>query len=319
MWKTLVIVPCHNEELSISATIAELSNNVPNLTIWVIDNLSTDLTGTKAAEAGAVVLPAPQKGKGFAVRHAFARIPADYDVIFMIDGDDTYDSSAFLKAAGLVMEQGYDMIVGSRSEGEDVGQDRTVVFRAGHAAGNRILSKVFQVLFGLYIADTLSGWRVMSPGFVKSFSGGASEFEIEAELNAHAYLLNAAVSSIPVVYRGRQLGSVSKLNTYRDGFKILRRQIQLFRSERPLIAYSALGIPWFVTSVLLVKNVLSTYIATHLVPNFPSLIAGVGCFIAASLLWVTGMILEKVRLTRVALARSIYSQFTCQEDPHRFL
>ena len=174
---------------------------------------------------------------------------------------------------------------------------------------NYILSKIFKLLFGIEIKDTQSGWRVMSIGFVKSFTQGASEFEIETELNAHAYLLNAAVSSLPVEYRGRYLGSSSKLQTYGDGIKILRKLLHLFRAERPLIAYSTLGLPWLISSLLLFSRVLPDYFQTLFVSKIPSLIAGVGCFIIASLLWVTGMILEKVRLIRVGHARSLYSNF----------
>lgn len=306
---TLVIIPCHNEELSITATIASVYTNIQNPTIWVIDNLSSDLTAQKATESGATVLSSPQLGKGYAIRHAFSRVSSDFDLVLIIDGDDTYGTAEFTLASEQVLAHGFDMVVGDRVLANTHDSSRTQAFRSGHSSGNYILSKIFKLLFGIEIKDTQSGWRVMSIGFVKSFTHGASEFEIETELNAHAYLLNAAVSSLPVEYRGRHLGSSSKLQTYGDGIKILRKLLHLFRAERPLIAYSTLGLPWLISSLLLFTRVLPDYFQTLFVSKIPSLIAGVGCFIIASLLWVTGMLLEKVRLIRVEHARSLYSNF----------
>jgi glycosyltransferase involved in cell wall biosynthesis len=305
----LVIIPCHNEELSIAATIKSVRRSIENPAIWIIDNLSTDLTAKIASDLGATVLCSPQPGKGYAVRHAFNRINSDFDVVIMIDGDDTYGTQSFKTGIDLVLGKGFDMVVGNRVMVESNDGTRSPAFRAGHGPGNFLLSKLFKILFGVEIVDTLSGWRVLSLGFVKSFTGGATEFEIEAELNVHAYTLKSPVTSIPITYSGRHIGSSSKLRTYRDGLKIFKKQLQLFRSERPLIAYSCLGVPWLVSSILLLTKVLTNYFATQLVLKFPSLIAAVGCFIVASLFWVTGMILEKVRLIRVAQARSIYSMF----------
>lgn len=305
----LVIIPCHNEELSIAATIESVRQSIKNPTIWVVDNLSTDLTGQISKKLGAKVLSCPQIGKGYAIRHAFSRVGPEFEIVLMIDGDDTYSTSEFSTASEMILEKGFDMVIGNRVTANSNDSSRTPAFRVGHSGGNLLLSKIFRLLFGVEITDTLSGWRVMSLGFVKSFTNGASEFEIEAELNAHAYLLNAAVVSLPVQYKGRHHGSSSKLRTYRDGIKIIKKQLQLFRSERPLIAYSSLGTPWFIASLYLLGKVLSDYFATNLVLKFPSLITAVGCFIIASLLWVTGMILEKVRLIRVAHARSIYTSF----------
>ena len=170
------------------------------------------------------------------------------------------------------------------------------------------MSYVFRKLFKIDIADTLSGWRVLSRSFVDSFPGGDSAFEIEAELNAHAFTLSAAVCEVPVDYIGRLDGSNSKLRTYRDGWLILRRNFRLYKSERPMLAYSLLSTPWILISAILLIRVLNTYFETGLVPQFPSLIAAVGGFIVSCNLWVTGMILERVRLQRVALARFAYSR-----------
>jgi hypothetical protein len=174
--------------------------------------------------------------------------------------------------------------------------------------GNALLSGIFKTLFGIEIKDTLSGWRCFSPGFVRSFPGGASGFELETELNAHAFLINGALICIDVGYRGRIEGASSKLNTTKDGIKILRRLLFLFRTERPLVAYTALGIPWFILSLILIKNVLENYFELNLIPNFPSLIAGVGSFIASVLLWTTGMLLANQRITRASIARYRYTE-----------
>ena len=303
-----VLIPCHNEEHSIVATIEEIRQIVPLAQILVIDNLSNDKTAIFAEGAGAKVLAEPQQGKGFAVRKAIAQIESKYLVVFMIDGDSTYSVEKFWDAYNLITHDGYDMVVGKReivSSNSNLGSNE---FRFGHRFGNIVLSKIFSSLFGGAHFDSLSGWRVMSIGFTKSFFGGASGFELEAELNSHAYLLQAAVCEITIAYRGRVEGSTSKLNTYRDGVRILRMYLSLFRAERPLRAYSLLGVPWLVFSIILIVQVVSVFLENGTVPNFPSLIAGVGAFIVASLLWVTGMILEKVRLARVSIARWAYSQ-----------
>jgi glycosyltransferase involved in cell wall biosynthesis len=304
--KVVAILPCFNEEASIEATITSIRRVIPTAEIWVVDNASTDGTKKKAESLNVRVLAAPMKGKGYAVRTAFSRIGKDVDLIFMLDGDDTYEVSPFLQAASLILDNGYDMIVGERVP-QEIDVSRKEVFRKGHKTGNRLLSKIFQLIFRIEITDTLSGWRVMSRGFVQSFLGGDSGFEIETELNAHAFLIQAPITSVKVAYSGRLDGSTSKLNTYRDGSKILRRIFTLYTHLRPFAAYSMLALPWLVSSVVLVRNVLNTYFQTQLIPNFPSLIAGVGCFMVALLLWITGMILEKVKIGHVDLARSLYS------------
>ena len=200
------------------------------------------------------------------------------------------------------------MVVGARKTVNSNDSTRKAEFRIGHSFGNLILSYVFRKLFKIDIADTLSGWRVLSRSFVDSFPGGDSAFEIEAELNAHAFTLSAAVCEVPVDYIGRLDGSNSNLRTYRDGWLILRRNFRLYKSERPMLAYSLLSTPWILISAILLIRVLNTYFETGLVPQFPSLIAAVGGFIVSCNLWVTGMILERVRLQRVALARFAYSR-----------
>ena len=306
--KVVAIIPCFNEELSIANTIRSIRSANNKLEIIVVDNGSTDNTVLIAKKSGARVLREPKKGKGFAVRRAFANLPKEAEIVFIVDGDDTYGIENLGKAIKLVLVDGYDMVVGARKTVNSNDSTRKAEFRIGHSFGNLILSSVFRKLFKIDIADTLSGWRVLSRSFVDSFPGGDSAFEIEAELNAHAFTLSAAVCEVPVDYIGRLDGSNSKLRTYRDGWLILRRNFRLYKSERPMLAYSLLSTPWILISAILLIRVLNTYFETGLVPQFPSLIAAVGGFIVSCNLWVTGMILERVRLQRVALARFAYSR-----------
>ena len=306
--KVVAVIPCFNEELSIANTIRSIRSAKNKLKIIVVDNGSTDNTFLIAKKSGATVLREPKKGKGFAVRRAFANLPKETEIVFIVDGDDTYGIENLGKAIKLVLVDGYDMVVGARKTVNSNDSTRKAEFRIGHSFGNLILSYVFRKLFRIDIADTLSGWRVLSRSFVDSFPGGDSAFEIEAELNAHAFTLSAAVCEVPVDYIGRLDGSNSKLRTYRDGWLILRRNFRLYKSERPMLAYSLLSTPWILISAILLIRVLNTYFETGFVPQFPSLIAAVGGFIVSCNLWVTGMILERVRLQRVALARFAYSR-----------
>jgi len=308
--KILVILPCHNEAASISQTIEDVRHNIPSADIWVVDNVSTDETVEIARRLDVVVFSEPVLGKGFAIRNAFSRVgPGEYDAIFMTDGDDTYSLGNFNTALKMIIKDGFDMVIGERIPQKFDSDSRRVPFRRGHQLGNILLSKVHEILFGIKIQDTLSGWRLMSPAFVGSFSGGATGFEIESELNAHCYTLKCKCGSVPVKYVGRKLGSDSKLNTYSDGLRILRRLLSLFRSERPLVAYILLSLPWLVGSLFLIRNVLANYFELHLIPNFPSLIAGVSGLTIAILLFVTGVLLENVRLQRVQAARFQFAKF----------
>jgi glycosyltransferase involved in cell wall biosynthesis len=308
--KNLVIIPCLNEELSIAETIRDIKESVPDVEIWVVNNKSTDKTAEVARAAGAQIISCEQSGKGYAMRKAFSLIDSSYQTIFMVDGDATYSVSSLPQAIRMISDDGFDMVIGKRVKGEENGKDRLAEYRIGHRSGNKFLSFMFRVLFNIKITDIFSGWRVFSPGFIKSFMGGNSGFEIEAELNTHAYVLSAAVTEIPVKYFGRKIGSISKLNTYSDGFRIIRKQLELFRNEKPLLAFTLLAIPWLSVGGTLLNRVLNDYLETGLVPRFPSLIAATGMFILAGLLWIAGVILERVRALRVYQARAIYSQYS---------
>lgn len=296
--------------MALGATINRIRAELPNASFWVVDNSSSDETTKVALENGAKVLFEPKIGKGFALRQAFARIEKKYDVIFMVDADDTYMFDSLSVAVHLVVEKNFDMVVGNRITTSHLNKERNDAFRRGHIHGNALLSKLFWFLFRVKIQDTLSGWRAMSPGFVGSFSGGVGGFEIEAELNAHAFLISAAVTNVDVSYIGRAIGSHSKLRTYSDGWRILKRQTALFFLERPRIAYGIVSVPWILLSMLLIRNVLVSYFELGAIPNFPSLIAGVGCFISGVLLFIGGMVLENTRAIRVQIARYKFAEFS---------
>jgi len=302
----LVIIPCFNEGLSIEQTIRSIISVEPSAVIVVIDNASTDDTAIKAKSLGAKVLTEPRPGKGFAFRRGLTELHQGVTSVLMVDGDATYGMESLEESCKLVKESSYDMVVGVRRQSGDLSQKSSEHYRRGHVAGNYLLSWIFRRLFRLELNDTLSGWRVFSPAFLYSFPGGNSGFELETELNAHAKSINALIVERPISYHGRVEGSESKLSTFKDGWKILRRNIQLVKDERPLIAFGVLASPWLLSSSVLFAVVFKDYIDTGLVPRFPSLIAAVGAIAIAAQLWVTGMILERVRLNRNILLLTSY-------------
>jgi glycosyltransferase involved in cell wall biosynthesis len=306
-----VIIPCLNEEKSIATTLREIKKS-SNLIgeIIVVDNGSTDKTVTVAKNAGATIVHEPIRGKGFAFRKGLSLVNAESKLIFLVDGDATYSVERIDEAADLVLNSGFDMVVGQRVDERSDSNP----YRFGHRFGNRFLSALQKIIFRSQIQDSLSGWRMFSRGFALSFQGGASRFELEAELNAHAFHLKTSVANIEVLYRDRKFGSVSKLRTYGDGWRILRRNLGLWRSERPLIAYSIISIPWLITGVVLLTRALGSYVDTGLVPRFPSLIVSVGSFLIASNLWLAGVILERTNLQRTAFARYVYLQETLRKS-----
>lgn len=302
----LVLIPTLNEEVALPATLKSVRAALPEARILVIDNGSTDQTVNIAHQLSAEVLREPNKGKGFAVRRGFRAVDDTVEVIVMVDGDDTYGCENLSMAVNRILDEGFDMVVGTRVPTGQL-DERKPVYKRGHTLGNRFFTTFSSILHPVGIEDSLSGWRVMSRGFVRSFAGGATGFEIEAELNAHAYILQAPVSNVDVSYRGRGADSHSKLNTYSDGIKILRMNLSQFRNNRPQLAFSLLASPWLVISTYLVARASLAYIDTGLVLQFPSLIAGVGCFIVAALLFVTGMILQRVKMIRSSIAHFRYS------------
>jgi glycosyltransferase involved in cell wall biosynthesis len=299
----LIILPALNEELAIKPTIEKLQRECPGAMVVVVDNGSTDRTIATAESFGVTVLREPQKGKGFAIRRGFMAIQDHHKYVFMVDADDTYGLEAIDQAIEMVRNFGYDMIVGTRIDNNDLEPGRKVSYKRGHSIGNAMLTLLARKLHKVEIKDSLSGWRLMSLNFVQSFPGGASGFEIEAELNAHAYLISAGVENVEVSYRGRDINSHSKLNTYRDGIKILRMNFALFRDNRPQMAFTLFAFPWLIASTLLISRAWFGYLETGLVEQFPSLIAGIGSLTVAGLLLTSGVVLQRIKLARSNMLR----------------
>lgn len=305
-----VILPCFNESLTLPTVVRQIKTISSKIEILVVDNSSTDDSFNVAKKLGVKVVREIKKGKGYAVKRGFLTLNSKCTIVVLVDSDDTYSLSNLVEAINLVNEYNYDMIVGNRinDSSSKIIMNRSSVFRRGHRAGNLMFSKLSQLLHPTGVLDSLSGFRVMSRNFVESFTGGASEFEIEAELNAHAAFIKASVGNIDVKYSGRPIGSESKLRTFRDGYKILLINFKIFRTYRPKIAYSLLAIFWGILSLILGYKPVIDYFDTGLVPRFPSLIAAVGALIASIQLWNTGVILERVNVTHLSHSREIYKK-----------
>jgi glycosyltransferase involved in cell wall biosynthesis len=296
--KIAILLPCYNEEAAIAQTVAGFREALPDATIYVYDNNSRDRTVEVARAAGAVVRTERIQGKGAVVRRMFADIEAD--VYVMADGDATYDASvAPAMVAQLVTEQ-LDMIVGSRVE------QHQAAYRRGHRFGNRAMTGILARLFGRSFTDIFSGYRVFSRRFVKSFPALSAGFEIETEISVHALELKMPVAEVETSYFARPEGSHSKLSTYRDGWRIARTIATLYRFERPLWFYGAVGLVLAAVALLLAVPLVVTYIETGLVPRFPTAILVTGLMILASLCAVSGLILDTVVRGRVEVRRLAY-------------
>ena len=295
-----VIVPCRDEERTIAQVVSEFLAVLPGCTVVVADNASTDRTAQVAQAAGALVLEERRPGKGMAVRRLLADV--DAQCYLMVDGDGTYEAAKAPDLVEQVLRNGIDMANGTRLTPEH----QLEAYRRGHRLGNSVLTWIFRQLFELPLTDTLTGYRAFSHRFVKSFPASPEGFEIEAELNAHAALLDVRVCEVETTYVSRLEGSDSKLNTYRDGVRILRRNLRLFRDARPLLSFSLLASPWLLATALLLVLPVGDYLATGLVAHFPSLIAGVGTFLVALNLWSAGLVLERISRTRVEAVRLRY-------------
>lgn len=287
-----VVVPCHNEELTIAPVVMQFRRVLPQARVVVADNLSTDRTAEAAAGAGAEVIVVPIPGKGRAVRRLLEQCTSD--VVIMVDGDATYDAGVAPALVHAIVCDGYDLANVARLEpktGELAGQP----YRAGHRLGNKLLTGTQRRLTGILLQDILTGYKAMSRRFVTSLPVRSRGFQLEVEIAAHAVAMDFAYTELPGRYLARPEGSVSKLSTYSDGVSILRTILRLYRDIHPFAAFTALAAPWFLFSLVLVTGPIYDYVTTGLVPRFPSLIAGVATFIVAMLLLTSGWILERTR------------------------
>ena len=293
-----VLLPCYNEEAAIAQTVAGFRAVFPAATIYVYDNNSRDRTIEVAREAGAIVRSERMQGKGNVVRRMFADV--DADIYVMADGDATYDASVAPAMVERLVEEGLDMIVGTRVH------EAAEAYRRGHVLGNRAMTGLLSQLFGRSFTDIFSGYRVFSRRFVKSFPVLSAGFEIETEISVHALELKMPVGEVETRYFARPEGSASKLNTYRDGFRIAKAIAVLYRIERPMLFFGFIATVFAMMAVLLAVPLGITYLQTGLVPRFPTAILATGLMILAFLNLFTGLILDTVVRGRREMRRLAY-------------
>jgi glycosyltransferase involved in cell wall biosynthesis len=281
-----VLVPCFNEEAAVATVVADFRKALPAAKIYVYDNNSSDRTAAVAREAGAEVRSERRQGKGHVVRRMFADI--DADIYVLVDGDATYDAPSAPRMVERLVDEHLDMVVGLRID------QAVAAYRRGHRTGNRMLTGFLSSVFGQAFKDILSGYRVFSRRFVKSFPVLSDGFEIETELTVHALELAMPVAEIETPYYARPEGSVSKLNTWRDGFRILGTILKLYRSEKPLRFFVVIGTFLALVSFGLAVPVIITYLEEGIVPRLPTAVLSTGLMIVAVLSVSSGMVLDTV-------------------------
>ena len=295
------IVPCYNEALAIAKVINDLRAAVPGMLIYVYDNNSTDDTAAIARHAGAIVRSETTKGKGNVVRRAFADI--DADIYVLIDGDDTYEASSLPSMIDALRLGPLDHVLGVRK------QTSETAYRAGHASGNKAFNSLVSWVFGTRVNDMLSGYRVFSRRFVKSFPAVSREFEIETELTVHSMSLRVPQIEVEVGFRDRPEGSESKLNTYRDGIKILALIAHLFRHEKPGLFHGIVGGLVILLAIILGIPLFVEFAQTGLVPRFPTAVLVSSLAIVGALIWLLGFILGGISRSRREMSRLIYLSY----------
>lgn len=293
-----ILIPCYNEAATVAKVIADFSTCLPQAQIVVLDNNSGDDTAAMARAAGARVRKVALQGKGNVVRRGFADI--DADVYVLVDGDDTYDASAAPQLVQRLLDDELDMVVGARRDSEKA------AYRPGHRLGNVLLTRCAGMLFGNSFNDMLSGYRVFSRRYAKSFAAHARGFETETELAVHALQLRMPVAEVETAYGVRPDGSESKLSTWRDGWRILCTIAKLFKSERPLLFFSVGSIASVVLSLALALPLLLTWLDTGLVPRFPTAILCAALMLMGMLLLACGLILDTVTRGRIEAKHMAY-------------
>lgn len=281
-----VLVPCYNEEAAVATVVADFRKALPGAEIYVYDNNSRDNTAAVAREAGAIVRSERRQGKGHVVRRMFADVEAD--IYVLVDGDATYDAPSAPRMIDKLLEEHLDMVVGLRID------QSQAAYRLGHRTGNRMLTGFLSSTFGHAFKDILSGYRVFSRRFVKSFPVLSDGFEIETELAVYALELSLPVAEVETPYYARPQGSFSKLNTWRDGFRILGTMLKLYRSERPLRFFTVIGILLALAAITLAIPIVVTFIETGLVPRLPTAVLSMGLTIVAMLSVSSGLVLDTV-------------------------
>jgi glycosyltransferase involved in cell wall biosynthesis len=301
-----VLIPCYNEESTIAQVVDDFRASLPGAVIYVYDNNSRDATAARAKEAAAIVRSETRRGKGNVVRRMFADVEAD--VFVLVDGDDTYDASAAPALIGKLIDEGLD-IVSARREAT-----ASAAYRTGHVLGNQMLTGLTSLMFGVRLGDMLSGYRIMSRRFVKSFPSAAAGFGIETEISVHAVRMKVPIAEVGTRYKERPAGSASKLNTWRDGFRILLTIVGLMRRERPLIFFGSIFLFFALFSFAIGIPVVIEYFQTGLVPRLPTAVLVTGMMVLAFLSLFTGLILDTVTRGRWEVKRLRYLSLPGPQD-----
>jgi len=293
-----VIIPCHNEELSIGRVVAAFGSALPDAAVYVFDNNSTDRTIEIARAAGAKVRSESLQGKGHVVRRAFADVEAD--IYLLVDGDETYDAASAPAMIDLLLARGLDMVTAKRIP------KAGTAYRRGHRFGNRLLTGIVQAVFEKRVSDMLSGYRVFSRRFVKSFPALSAGFETETEFTVHALELNMPLGEIETPYNERAPGSTSKLRTWRDGLLILRAIVLLVKEERPLAFFTLCANLLLLAGLGLGLPVVLDFMRDGLVPRLPTAMLAMGMVLLAFLSLTCGLILDSVSRGRREMKRLAY-------------
>lgn len=286
MDKIAVLIPCYNEEKTVEKVVTDVRSALPEATVYVYDNNSTDRTAELALKAGAVVRKEYAQGKGNVIRRMFREI--DAQCYLMIDGDDTYPLNCARDMVNRVLERHADMVVGDRLSSTYFTENK----RPFHNFGNSLMRTCINRLFRTDIKDIMTGYRAFSYGFVKTFPVFSTGFEIETEMTIHAVNYHMQVENVVVEYRDRPEGSVSKLNTYSDGMRVIRKMLQLYKNYKPMKCFGLAALILILVAVILFVPILSEYIATGLVPRFPTLIVCGFLVMAAIQAIFSGMVLD---------------------------
>jgi glycosyltransferase involved in cell wall biosynthesis len=293
-----VLIPCFNEQETIGAVVSAFKSQLPAATTFVYDNASTDLTIERARAAGAIVRTEPLRGKGHVVRRMFADVEAD--VYVLVDGDNTYDAASAQALIAALVRESLDLVSAVRVDSSEK------AYRRGHRFGNWLLTYLVAQLFGKRFTDMLSGYRVMSRRFVKSFPALSGGFEIETELTVHALQMRIPIAEVPTPYRERPPGSSSKLRTVSDGVRIMRTIAYLLKEEKPLEFFGMMGAVLALLSLVLGIPVITEFLRTGLVPRLPTAVLATGLMMLASLSVACGLILQTVTRGRVEQKRLCY-------------
>ena len=296
--RVAVLVPCFNEETAVAKVVADFRAALPDAAVYVYDNNSTDRTREAAVKAGAIVRREQHQGKGRVVRRMFTDI--DADIYVLVDGDATYDAPSAAAMIGKLVVERLDMVCAVRVDREEA------AYRPGHRIGNRLLTGFVAHVFGESFTDMLSGYRVFTRRFVKSFPALSGGFEIETELTVHALELELPVGEMPTPYYSRPEGSASKLSTWRDGYRILRTVLRLYRAERPLPLFTGFGISLAIVAIGIAIPIFVTYFEDGTVPRLPTAILSTGLMLLAFLAVACGLILDTVTRGRRELKLLAY-------------